>query len=91
MFRVGFDGFEVQPRIVGLGCGVPLEEVGDAVVHLAASDGHGSVCTVPAVVDVQSVAFNKFSGINRRGLAIQTHEPLLHCRIPIPFRTFTDV
>ena len=41
----------MRPRIVGLGCGAPLEEVGDAVVHLAASDGHDPVYTVrrPAV------------------------------------------
>ena len=43
----------VRPRIVGLCCGAPLEEFGDVVVHLAASDGHDSVRTVSAVVDVQ--------------------------------------
>ena len=68
----------VRPRIVGLGCGVPLEEVGDAGVHLAASDDHDSVCAVPAVVNVQSVALNTFPGMNRCSLAVQIHEPRLH-------------
>ena len=41
----------MRPRFVGLGCGVPLEEVVDAVVHLVASDGHDFVYTVqrPAI------------------------------------------
>ena len=36
----------VRPRIVSLCFGTPLEKVGDAVVHLAASDDHDSVCAV---------------------------------------------
>ena len=60
IYKLYQPGVRVRPRIVSLGCSVPLKEVGDVVVHLAASDGHDSVCAVPAAVDVQPVALDKF-------------------------------